>query len=434
MLDWHGLASQSIFFPDAMKQLGVEMQIFKVGTYKSAVEPFMTTQMSDANREQVTAYLSTLWNVIVDGVSAERNISAETLNAYADEYLAFTTPEEVVEKGMADTLLYMDGVKSYLEGLLDDNGSLRMLTLSDVKNIRKNKPLDKSGNIIAIYYAQGDIVQTPSQTNFAGSPEICSDKVIQDLQKLRNDDNVKAVVFRVNSGGGSAYASEQIWREITLLKEKKPVIVSMGDMAASGGYYISCAADTIVAQPNTLTGSIGIFGMFPCAEKLMTEKIKLHFDGVKTNAHGDMGSYYRKMNADEGALMQRMIENGYKTFITRCADGRGMTTEAIDAIGQGRVWTGEAALGLGLVDVLGDINDAERIAAEKAGIDSYTLLAYPEQESFFARLMNKARSNYFEARMQRFLGDFAEEAMFFQNINEMDPIQARKPPRERRAP
>ncbi|MBO4444918.1 MAG: signal peptide peptidase SppA [Bacteroidaceae bacterium] len=427
VLDWHGLASQSIFFPDAMKQLGVEMQIFKVGTYKSAVEPFMTTQMSDANREQVTAYLNTLWNVIVDGVSAERNISAETLNAYADEYLAFTTPEEVVEKGMADTLLYMDGVKSYLQELMDDNGSLRMLTLSDVKNIRKNKPLDKSGNVIAIYYAQGDIVQTPSQTNFAGSPEICSDKVIQDLQKLRNDDNVKAVVFRVNSGGGSAYASEQIWREITLLKEKKPVIVSMGDMAASGGYYISCAADTIVAQPNTLTGSIGIFGMFPCAEKLMTEKIKLHFDGVKTNAHGDMGSYYRKMNADEGALMQRMIENGYKTFITRCANGRGMTPEAIDAIGQGRVWTGEAALGLGLVDVLGDINDAERIAAEKAGIDSYTLLAYPEQESFFTRLMNKARSNYFESRMQRFLGDFAEEAMFFQNINEMDPIQARIP-------
>lgn len=427
MLGWHGLASQSIFFTDAMKQLGMEMQIFKVGTYKSAVEPFMATEMSDANREQVTAFLTTLWKGIVDDVSASRGLTPEVLNAYADSYLDLSTAQDVVAKGMADTLLYMDGVKSYLKECMGGDKDLHILSLNDVKNIRKNKPLDKSGNIIAVYYAQGDIVQTPSKTNFSGSPEIASDKVIMDLKDLREDDNVKAVVFRVNSGGGSAYASEQIWREIVLLKEKKPVIVSMGDYAASGGYYISCAADTIVAQPNTLTGSIGIFGMFPCAEKLVQDKIKLHFDGVKTNALSDMGSLYRKMNSSEGALMQRMIEEGYKTFTTRCADGRGKTPEEIDAIGQGRVWTGEAALGLGLVDVLGDIKTAEEIAAKKAGIDSYTLVSYPAPQNFFAQLMNKVQRNYIETHTQKILGEFSEEIKFFQEINNMDRIQARMP-------
>lgn len=427
MLDWHGLSSQSIFFTDAMKQLGVEMQIFKVGTYKSAVEPFMSTKMSDANREQVTAFLSSLWNGIVGDVSASRGLTPEVLNAYADEYLGMSTPEEVVAKGMADTLLYMDGVKEYLKQCMGEEKELHTLSLNDVKNIRKNTPLDKSGNIIAVYYAQGDIVQTPSRNNLPGSPEIASDKVIQDLKDLREDESVKAVVFRVNSGGGSAYASEQIWREITLLKEKKPVIVSMGDLAASGGYYISCAADTIVAQPNTLTGSIGIFGMFPCAEKLLSDKLQLHFDGVKTNALSDMGAFYRKMNDGEGALMQKMIENGYKTFITRCADGRGKTPEAIDAIGQGRVWTGEAALGLGLVDVLGDIRTAEKIAAEKAGISSYTLLSYPTPQNFFAQLMNKVQRSYIESRTPQLPAEFAEELKFLRNIESMDRIQARMP-------
>ena len=427
VLDWHGLSSQSIFFTDAMKQLGVEMQIFKVGTYKSAVEPFMSTKMSDANREQVTAFLSSLWNGIVGDVSASRGLTPEVLNAYADEYLGMSTPEEVVAKGMADTLLYMDGVKEYLKQCMGEKKELHTLSLSDVKNIRKNTPLDKSGNIIAVYYAQGDIVQAPSRNNLSGSPEIASDKVIQDLKDLREDESVKAVVFRVNSGGGSAYASEQIWREITLLKEKKPVIVSMGDLAASGGYYISCAADTIVAQPNTLTGSIGIFSMFPCAEKLLSDKLQLHFDGVKTNALSDMGSFYRKMNDGESALMQKMTENGYKTFINRCADGRGKTPEAIDAIGQGRVWTGEAALELGLVDVLGDIRTAEKIAAEKAGISSYALLSYPTPQNFFAQLMNKVQRSYIESRTPQLPAEFAEELKFLRNIESMDRIQARMP-------
>lgn len=426
-LDWHGLASQSIFFKDAMKQFGIEMQIFKVGTYKSAVEPFLTDQMSEANREQVTAYLSTIWNVMVNDVADSRHLNADTLNAYADEYLLFDTPEEVVAKGMADTLLYMDGVKSYLQERMDVTGKLPMVTLSEVKNIGNKTPLDKSGNVIAVYYAQGNIVQAPSETNYMGTPEIASDKVIKDLAALRDDESVKAVVFRVNSGGGSAYASEQIWREVVRLKEKKPVIVSMGDMAASGGYYISCAADTIVAQPNTLTGSIGIFGMFPCAEGLAQEKLKLHFDGVKTNSMSDFGSLYRSMNDDEKAKMQKMIENGYQTFITRCAEGRGMTTEEIDAIGQGRVWTGEAALGLGLVDVLGDLKTAEKIAAEKAGIDSWSLVSYPAIENSLATLFDKTRQGYLDARMQKVLGQYTEGFLFFRELTSMDPIQARMP-------
>ena len=426
-LDWHGLASQSIFFKDAMKQFGVEMQIFKVGTYKSAVEPFLTDHMSDANREQVTAYLTTIWNVMVNDVAESRHLDAATLNAYADGYLLFDTPEEVVAKGMADTLLYMDGVKSYLQECMDVKGKLPKVSLSEAKNIGSKTPLDKSGNIIAVYYAQGNIVQSPSETNYTGTPEIASDKVIMDLAALRDNESVKAVVFRVNSGGGSAYASEQIWREVVRLKEKKPVIVSMGDMAASGGYYISCAADTIVAQPNTLTGSIGIFGMFPCAEGLMQDKLKLHFDGVKTNALSDFGGIYRSMNDDEKPLMQKMIENGYHTFISRCAEGRGMTTEEIDAIGQGRVWTGEAALELGLVDVLGDLKTAEKIAAEKAGIDSWSLVSYPAVESSLTSLFNKTRQGYLDARMQKVLGEYAEGFLFFQNLTSMDPVQARLP-------
>lgn len=429
VLDWHGLASQSIFFKDAMEQFGVKMQIFKVGTYKSAVEPFTETKMSDANREQVTAFLTSIWDNMVKAVSESRHIDAATLNAYADEYLGLSTAEDVLAKGMVDELQYMDGTKDVLRKQmdLDEDASVPMLSLSEVKNIRRHTPLDKSGNVIAVYYAQGNIVQQPSQTNFAGAPEIASDKVATDLRKLRDDKSVKAVVFRVNSGGGSAYASEQIWNEIVKLKEKKPVIVSMGDMAASGGYYISCAADAIVAEPTTLTGSIGIFGMFPCAEGLVQDKLKLHFDGVKTNALSDMGSLYRSMNADESIKMQKMIEDGYKTFITRCADGRGMTIEQIDSIGQGRVWTGEAALGLGLVDVLGNITTAEKMAAEKAGIDSYSLVSYPEPESPFASLLSKIKEDYFSVRMDSKLSEYANGLYFFENLNSMDRVQARLP-------
>ena len=423
-ISWHGLASQPIFFKDLLKKVGVEMQIFKVGTYKSAVEPFIATEMSDANREQVTAFLSSIWGRLLEDVSASRNIPVETLNKYANEMMDLQPAETYLANGLADTLLYKDGVLDYLKEISgrEADESLRTLSLEDMKNVKRNTPLDKSGNIIAVYYAFGGIDDSTS-------PEegINSEKVIKDLRKLREDETIKAVVLRVNSPGGSAYGSEQIWREVVLLKEKKPVIVSMGDYAASGGYYISCAADYIIADPTTLTGSIGIFGMFPNMEELLTDKLGLHFDMVKTNKFADMGTLARPFNADERAAMQNYINNGYKLFVKRCADGRGMSVEAIEKIAEGRVWTGATAKELGLVDELGGLNKAIEIAAQKAEVEAYSLLTYPSKESFFSSLMNEGKSNYIEGQLMETLGEAYPSIKFIQNVKDMDRIQARMP-------
>ena len=423
-ISWHGLASQPIFFKDLLKKVGVEMQIFKVGTYKSAVEPFIATEMSDANREQVTAFLSSIWGRLLEDVSASRNIPVETLNKYANEMMDLQPAETYLANGLADTLLYKDGVLDYLKEISgrEADESLRTLSLEDMKNVKRNTPLDKSGNIIAVYYAFGGIDDSTS-------PEegINSEKVIKDLRKLREDETVKAVVLRVNSPGGSAYGSEQIWREVVLLKEKKPVIVSMGDYAASGGYYISCAADYIVADPTTLTGSIGIFGMFPNMEELLTDKLGLHFDMVKTNKFADMGTLARPFNSDERAAMQNYINNGYKLFVKRCADGRGMSVEAIEKIAEGRVWTGATAKELGLVDELGGLDKAIEIAAQKAEVEAYSLLTYPSKESFFSSLMNEGKSNYIEGQLMETLGEAYPSIKFIQNVKDMDRIQARMP-------
>ena len=423
-ISWHGLASQPIFFKDLLKKVGVEMQIFKVGTYKSAVEPFIATEMSDANREQVTAFMASIWGRLLEDVSASRNIPVETLNKLADEMMELQPAETYIANGLADTLLYKDGVLDYLKEISgrEADESLRTLSLAEMKNVKRNTPLDKSGNIIAVYYAFGGIDDSTS-------PEegINSEKVIKDLRKLREDGTIKAVVLRVNSPGGSAYGSEQIWREVVLLKEKKPVIVSMGDYAASGGYYISCAADYIVADPTTLTGSIGIFGMFPNMEELLTDKLGLHFDMVKTNKFADMGTLARPFNSDERAAMQSYINNGYKLFVKRCADGRGMSVEAIEKIAEGRVWTGATAKELGLVDELGGLNKAIEIAAQKAEVEAYSLLTYPSKESFFSSLMNEGKSNYIEGQLMETLGEAYPSIKFIQNVKDMDRIQARMP-------
>lgn len=428
MVDWHGMASQTIYLKDLLAQLGIEMEVFKVGTYKSAVEPYTSMEMSDENREQITAYTSSIWNTMVEGVSLSRNLTSEQLNQYADEYIAFSGAEAILKSGLIDTLLYLDGTKAYLKRLMDteEDERLAVLTLDEVKNIQKNVPLDKSGNIIAMYYAEGQIVDAPS-TGMGTTPEIVGEKVATDLRKLRDDETVKAVILRVNSPGGSAFASEQIWNEVVKLKEKKPVIVSMGDYAASGGYYISCAADTIIAQPSTLTGSIGIFGMFPNPHKLINDKLKLNVETVKTNKLADFGSMARPFNSDERAIMQRYINQGYATFIQRCADGRQMSTADIEAVAQGRVWTGEMALDLGLIDLLGDIELAKEIAAEKAGIESYTLISYPEEQDPFAMLLDQTREGYIEARIGKVVGQFKEELNLIYNLENMSALQARLP-------
>lgn len=423
-IDWHGLASQPIFFKDLLEKAGIEMQIFKVGTYKSAVEPFIATEMSEANREQVAAYLTSIWNRLLEDVSASRNIPAAKLNEYANNFLLLKEADEYIANGMADTLLYKDGVRNYLKELTgrEADENLRTLSLEDMKNVKRNVPLDKSGNIIAVYYAFGGIDDTTS-----AEEGINSEEVITDLRRIREDESIKALVLRVNSPGGSAYGSEQIWHEIVKMKEVKPVIVSMGDYAASGGYYISCAADCIVADPTTLTGSIGIFGIFPNMEGLLTDKIGLHFDMVKTNPYADMGNLTRPFNATEKEALQNYINNGYRLFVKRCADGRGMSMEAIEKIAEGRVWTGATAKELGLVDELGGLDKALEIAAEKADVETYSVINYPSKESVFASLLNEGKKNYIENKMNETLGEYYGYLKLMENLKTGDRIQARMP-------
>ena len=425
-ITWQGLASQTIFFKDLLKKVGVEMEIFKVGTYKSAVEPFIATEMSDANREQVSAFLHSIWGRLLEDISASRSIPAEVLNKYADGFTMLEPAETYITNGMVDTLMYKDGVLNYLKELTgrEENESLHTLSLKDMKNVKRQTPLDKSGNIIAVYYAFGGIDDTASASTEEG---IQSEKVIKDLRKLREDEAVKAVVLRVNSPGGSAYGSEQIWREVVLLKEAKPVIVSMGDYAASGGYYISCAADCIVADPTTLTGSIGIFGMFPNMENLLNDKLGLHFETVKTNANADMGNMTRSFNANEKVAMQKYINQGYKLFVQRCAEGRGMSVEAIEKIAEGRVWTGATAKELGLVDELGGLDKALEIAALKAGVESYSTVSYPDQDDFFSSLLKEGKDNYINGKITKTLGNSYRYLQLFENWENMDRIQARLP-------
>jgi protease-4 len=421
---WQGLVSQTIFFKDLLKKIGVEMEIFKVGTYKSAVEPFIATEMSDANREQISVYLNSVWGRILEDISESRNISIEQLNQYADNMMDMKTASEYVACGLADTLMYKDGVLDYLKTMSgrEKDESLRTLTVADMKNVKRNIPLDKSGNIIAVYYAFGEI-----DAALSAEEGINPDKVINDLRKIREDETIKALVFRVNSPGGSAFGSEQIWREIALMKEKKPVIVSMGDYAASGGYYISCAADYIVANPTTLTGSIGIFGMFPNFGGLMKDKLGLHFDMVKTNKFADMGSINRPFNEGEKEIMQHYINNGYELFVKRCADGRGMSTEAIKKIAEGRVWTGEAAKELGLVDELGGLDKALEIAIQKAGVESYSVINFPSPENPILSLLEQSKEDYIQGQMSNTMGEYYDYIKFIQNIKDMDHIQARMP-------
>ena len=421
---WQGLASQTIFYKDLLKKVGVEMEIFKVGTYKSAVEPFIATEMSDANREQITAFLNSTWKRLLEDVSASRGMSEDDLKKCADDFMMFSQAETYIANGLADTLLYKDGVLDYLKTLTgcEADERLHTLSLNDMKNVKRNVPLDKSGNIIAVYYAFGEIDNATSTDE-----GINSTKVIKDLRKLREDETVKAVVLRVNSPGGSAFGSEQIWREVTLLKEEKPVIVSMGDYAASGGYYISCAANCIVADPTTLTGSIGIFGMFPNLENLLTDKLGLHFETVKTNRFADMGNMTRSFNDAEKAAMQNYINNGYKLFVQRCAEGRGMSVEAIEKIAEGRVWTGSMAKELGLVDELGGLDKALEIAAQKAGVENYSVLNYPEMDNVFSTLLNEEKKDYIESQMAETLGEYYDFAKFVRNIKNADRIQARLP-------
>lgn len=426
LIDWNGMSSQPIFFTGLLEKLGVKIQVFKVGTYKSAVEPFINTEMSDANREQVKSYLSSIWNNMQKDVAESRNLSVETLNAIADGSTILCEADVYVENKLADGLAYMSEVKEKLTQRMefDDDDELTFTTLADVANSDNlGKKIDEE---IAVYYAYGEINDAPA-AGFNQEHSITTQQTITDLQELREDEDVKAVVIRVNSPGGSAYASEQIWHEIQLLRAEKPVVISMGGMAASGGYYISCGANKIFAEPTTLTGSIGIFGMIPDASELLTQKLGLTFDVVKTNAMSDFGATGRPFNAAETAKMQKYINNGYELFIARVAGGRGMTPDSVKAVAEGRVWTGEQALKIGLVDQLGNLEDAIAAAAELAETDEYTVGRYPSPEPWYMSILNKGGNEYLEGEIRAALGEYYPAFALVRRIGKMDQIQARLP-------
>ena len=412
IVDWHGLGGAPMFYTEAMKKLGVKMQVFKVGTFKSAVEPYILTEMSEANRLQTEAYLGSIWNQMCDEIGKNRQLSNDQLNSLADSLTALQPTELLIESGLVDTLAYIDGFKEMLR---------TKLGLKEKKPINFVSPADLVAAIdkkdekarVAVYYAYGEIVdQAVTNPLSAGGTFIETMPTIRELQKLRKDENVKAVVIRVNSPGGSAFASEQIWHEIQLLKAEKPVVISMGGMAASGGYYISCGANKIIAEPTTLTGSIGIFGMIPEGRELLQDKLGLRFDVVKTNKHSDfgassvMGILARGFDESESALMQAEIERGYDLFTSRVAEGRGISQDSVDVIGQGRVWTGEQAIKIGLVDQLGNLEDAIAEAAKLAELDKYSTDSYPAPSNFMDQLFNQKQESYFDTHMRAALGEF----------------------------
>lgn len=423
MLDWHGIASQPIFFTDLMKKVGVKMQVFKVGTFKSAVEPYILTEMSEPNRQQVQSFIGDIWQHFCQDVSASRKISTDSLNAFADRYVTFAEANDYVRLKMVDELTYIDQVRTKLQKLSQQD---KVNFISPAELAKLDVPASLS-NDIAIYYAEGTIVDVSTQSPLNSTQsEIVGSKVVSDLDKLAKDESVKAVVLRINSGGGSAYASEQMWRAVQQLKAKKPVVVSMSGMAASGGYYLSCGADYIVADKTTLTGSIGIFGMVPDASELLTDKLGLHFDVVKTNVSSDFGAMGRGFNAAESAAMQNYVNRGYRLFLKRVADGRKMTPEQVDKIAQGRVWTGNQALKIKLVDKLGTLNDAVAEAAKRAKLQDYAICTFPAKTPWFEQLMNETtQRDYLEEKLQTALGVYYEPLRFVSTYDKHNVLQAR---------
>lgn len=420
-LDLHGLSSSPTFYKGLLDKVGIEMQIFKVGTFKSAVEPFMLDKMSDANREQVTAYINDIWSTITSEISDSRKISVDKINQLTDSLQTFKLANVSVSDGLVDTLMYETEVKEYLKDLLkvEKAKDVRMASIKDMTSVPFVKE-SNSKDVIAILYAEGSI------NNGSGKDGITDKRYVKEIEKLKDNDKVKAVVFRVNSPGGSAYASEQIWKAITDLKAKKPVVVSMGDYAASGGYYIACNASKIIAQPNTLTGSIGIFGMFPNFEGL-TKKVGLSFDNVKTNKFADFGDATRPMRPEEKVILQQYIEHGYDLFLTRCSEGRNIPKDSLDHIAQGRVWTGNQALKIGLVDALGNIDTAIQEAAKLAKLDDYSLQDYPKKVDFLESLLSNQKEEFATKAMKEYLGKDYELFKTIKEIKEQDFVQARMP-------
>lgn len=429
-INWHGIGSQPMFVKDLLAKFGVKMQVIKVGKYKSATEMFTEEKMSVANREQTQRYIQSLWDNMCKDVSKSRNISVAKLNDLADNGVFVANGKMLLAEKMVDGVKYADEMKAEVKKLLklDADKKISQLSIADMANVKEEG--NDGDDEIAVYYAYGDIVDSPAAGSlFSNSHAIVGNDVCKDLEELANDDNVKAVVIRINSGGGSAYASEQMWHQIDLLKKKKPVVISMGGMAASGGYYMSCNANYIFAEPTTLTGSIGIFGVIPNFSDLATNKLGLKFDEVKTNRNALFGSQARMMNEEELTFLQGAITRGYHLFRQRVADGRKMTVDQVEQIAQGHVFTGEDALKIKLVDELGGLDKAVAKAAALAKTKSYYTQGYPAPLDFFDQLLQESTDNgsYLDGKLKTSLGTLYEPMKMVNNITTMNRIQARMP-------
>ena len=430
IVDWHGIGAQTMFYKDFMAKFGVKWEVVKVGTFKSATETFTEEKMSDANRLQTKTFIDGTWRNVCDAVSKSRGISVDSLNSYADSYLALQATETLMKAKMVDGMMYGDQVKDAVKKMmkLEKDDDIAQLTLNDMLNVKDEKV---EGSEIAVYYAEGDIVQDPkAATMFGNNNYIASRKVCKDLEDLMNDDDVKAVVVRINSGGGDAYASEQMWHQMSELRKVKPVVVSMGDYAASGAYYMSAPASWIVAQPNTLTGSIGIFAVIPDLSGLVTTKLGVRFDEVKTNRNSTFGNLMaRPFNAEEKAMLQASVNRGYSLFRQRVAEGRRLPVESVEKIAQGRVWLATDALNIKLVDQLGGIDDAVKKAAELAKLKDYYTSDYPAAASWMDNLLNSMSSSgtYLDEQLRQTLGDFYQPFTMLRSIDKREAIQARIP-------
>lgn len=427
-VDWHGLGSEPVFVKDLLAKLNVRMQVAKVGTYKSATEMFTGEKMSEADRQQTTAYLTGIWQNVVSAVGKSRGLTAQQLNGYADSLVSLAAPQDYVRLRMVDGLLYTDQMRQTVKNKLGlaPGDEISQVSMAD---LLASVPVETKGDEIAVYYAVGDIVDgalsMPSRESVIDAQKVCAD-----LQDLAKDKSVKAVVLRVNSPGGSAYASEQIWHQVVELKKVKPVVVSMGSYAASGGYYISCPANWIVAEPNTLTGSIGIFGMFPDVSGLLREKLGLKFDEVKTNKYALFGTRSRPFTADELSHLESYIDRGYKLFRQRVADGRRLKVGQVEQVAQGHVWLGQDAVKIGLVDQLGGVEVALRKAAQLAKLQQWHSVSYPVLPDYLSQLLDlpgAARGNYLDEQMRQSLGVYYEPFALIRDLQTQNPLQARLP-------
>jgi len=423
-MELRGLNSTIPFFTNALKKMGIEPQVIRHGKFKSAVEPFMLTEMSDENREQIETYLGSIWEHFLKNVASDRELTRDRLNEMA-ENLEIQTTEDALKLGLVDSLFYRDQFQNHLANLMEQKNydDINFVSLKKYNKVKNENARDKfKKEKVAVIYAQGEI-----QSGEGSEKVIGSERISKAIRKARKDEKVKAIVLRVNSPGGSALASDVIWREMKLANEEKPVVVSMGDVAASGGYYIACASDKIYSSPNTITGSIGVFGIMPNIEELMTEKIGITFDNVKTNKFADLGSVNRPLSQEEYDIIQKGVVDVYNTFTSKVAECRDMSQENVDDIGQGRVWSGSNAMEINLIDEYGGLEAAIAGAAKLAELENYRIYELPEQKDPFQKFIGQLEDDMQTSWIKYHLGDQYKYYKTIQDIQHLKGVQARMP-------